>query len=146
MEINERLLPIIKKRLNYTDEQFKTFLNLDITESVINKAKELANTVLVLTVVSSHGCNSMHQVGDKIYFDGAGNILTKYCPEKICTYALNNASMLIFAANEFIYSDMDPNKIKFKRCACYDSGINCGGFGQVIFELSTMSLEDLQNQ
>lgn len=137
--------PLLKKRLNYNDEQFQTFLNLDITEPVINKAKELANTVIVLTVVSSHGCNSMHKVGDKIYFDGSVNILTKYCPEKICSYALNNASMLIFTANEFIYSDMDPNNIKFKRCACFDSGISCGGFGQIVLELSTMTLEELQN-
>ncbi len=143
MPIDEKLLQILKKRLNYNEEQFADFKNNPLTEEVIEKAKEVANTVLVLTVVKSHGCNSQHKEGDKLYFDGAGNILTQYCPAKICVYALNNASMLLFAANEFIYSGLSPMNIKFKRCSCYDSGVSCGGFGQVIFELSVITREEL---
>ena len=143
MAINERLLPILKKSLNYTDDQFTEFINNPMTESIIDKAKEAANTVLVLTVVKSHGCNSQHRVGDRIYLDGTGNILTQYCPPKVCTYALNNANLMIFAANEFIYAGLSPQDIKFKRCSCYDSGVSCGGFGQIVLELSVMTREDL---
>lgn len=52
--------------------------------------------------------------------------------------------MLLFAANEFIYNNISPELIKFKRCACYDTGVACGGFGQIIMELSVTTLESLQ--
>jgi len=32
--------------------------------------------------VESHGCNSRHPVGDKFYFDGAGNLLSELSPKK----------------------------------------------------------------
>jgi len=34
----------------------------------------------ITRVVDSKGCNSQHKVGDKFYFDGAGNLLTKLSP------------------------------------------------------------------
>ncbi len=52
MSIDERLLPILKQRLSYTDQQFQEFFNNPITESVIGKAREIAMTILVLTVLS----------------------------------------------------------------------------------------------
>lgn len=146
MAIDERLLNIIKKKYNYSDEQLLLFSQNPRNEEVLSKANELNNTILVLTVIESHGCNSRHKTGDKIYFDGAGNLLTKYSPDKICSYALNNALLLIFAANELIYSNISPMNIKFKRCSCFDVGVNCGGFGQIKLELSVISKNDLDKE
>lgn len=77
MAFDERVLKILKRRLNYTDEQLTEFASNSRNEEVIEKSNDVANTILVLTVVSSHGCNSQHKVGDKIYLDGAGNLLTE---------------------------------------------------------------------
>ena len=79
--------------------------------------------------------NSQHKVGDKLYFDGAGNFLTKRSPEKICVYAINAITPLIYAANELFYAGIDPNEMRFKRSACLDVGLQCGGWGRVVFEL-----------
>ena len=144
MPFDERLLKILQKRLNYSDEQFQQFRENPRNEEVLSKSTEINNTILVLTVVESHGCNSQHKIGDKIYLDGAGNILTKFCPAKICSYALNNALLMIFAANEFIFSGISPMNIKFKRCSCFDAGISCGGFGQIVLELSITTKEQLE--
>lgn len=145
MAFNDRILKILKKRLNYTDEQLKEFASNPRNESVIQKSNEAANTILVLTVVSSHGCNSQHKVGDKFFLDGLGNLLTEFCPSKVCTYALNNALLMVFAANEFIYSGISPSELKFKRCACFDAGVGCGGLGQIVLELSVITREQLEN-
>jgi uncharacterized repeat protein (TIGR04076 family) len=89
----------------------------------------------VLEVVESHGCNSQHKVGDKFYFDGAGNLLTKLNPSRICIYAMNAVSGLIFTSNEMIYAGVDPNEMCFKRCGCFDVGVKCGGWGRIVMEL-----------
>ncbi|MHA2277693.1 MAG: hypothetical protein ACXAC2_18075 [Candidatus Kariarchaeaceae archaeon] len=67
---------------------------------------------------------------------GAGNLITKLCPKRICIYALNSMATGIFTSNELFYVDVDPNEMLFKRFGCFDVGIQCGGWGRVIMEIS----------
>jgi uncharacterized repeat protein (TIGR04076 family) len=126
---------IMKKRLGYTDEEMKTFRQNPRNEDVLSKAPQLLNKTIVCEVVDSHGCNSQHNVGDKFYFDGAGNLLAGLCPKKICVYALNAITPQVFAANELLYAGIDPNEMRFKRAACFDVGLECGGWGRIVMEL-----------
>ena len=133
--IDKRLLKIIKKRFQYDDEEIEIFKNDPRNVELINRHKELADTKFILEVVESKGCNSNHQVGDRFYFDFAGNILTELCPPKICGYSLNSSMMMIFTANEMLYAGVDPDEIRFKRASCFDVGIECGGWGRIVLEL-----------
>ena len=131
----ERMLKIIQKRFGYSDDDIATFVREPRNLELISRAKEFANTFFVLEVVESKGCNSNHKVGDRFYFDYAGNILTDLCPPKICGYSLNSAMMMIFTANEMLFAGVDPNEIRFKRASCFDVGIECGGWGRIVLEL-----------
>ena len=102
---------------------------------VLSKAPRFANKTIVFEVVDSHGCNSGHKTGDKFYFDGAGNLLTKKSSDRVCIYALNAASNLIFAAGELLMADVDPHEMRFKRTACFDVGVKCGGWGRIVMEI-----------
>jgi uncharacterized repeat protein (TIGR04076 family) len=126
---------MMKAHLGYTDEEMKVFRENPRNEDVLSKAPALINKTIVLEVVESHGCNSQHKVGDKFFLDGAGNLLTKQCPAKVCVYALNAAMPLIYASNELFYAGIDPNEMRFKRSACMDVGVQCGGWGRVVLEL-----------
>ncbi len=138
MAIDERLLKILQKRLGYNDEETKKFAENGRNEELLSLQKELANKTIVLEVVESKGCNSMHKVGDKFHFDAVGNILTRQCPEKICTFSLNAASNMLYAASELLYAGADPNKMRFRRSSCFDVGIECGGWGRIVLELSVV--------
>jgi uncharacterized repeat protein (TIGR04076 family) len=127
---------LMKSRLGYTDEEMGMFRENPRNEEVLSKAPELMKKTIVLEVVASNGCNSRHRVGDKLLFDGAGNLLTKKCPEKVCVYAMNAATPLIYACNELFHAGVDPNKMKFRRAACIDVGVQCGGWGRIVLELS----------
>ena len=129
---------IMKKHLGYTREEMQTFRENPRNEDILGKVPTLMGKTIVVEVVDSHGCNSQHDVGDKFYFDGAGNLLTKRCPKKVCIYALNAATGLIFASNELVYAGVDPNEMRFKRAGCFDVGVQCGGWGRVIVELSVI--------
>lgn len=133
---------VMKAHLGYTDEEMKAFRENPRNEDVLSKAPALIHKTIVLEVVQSHGCNSQHKEGDKFIFDGAGNLLTKHCPKKICIYALNAATSMIFASNELFYAGIDPNEMRFRRAACFDVGVQCGGWGRIVLELSVQDRKE----
>ena len=135
MKVDETTWDFMQKHLGYTDEEMKAFRKNPRNEDVLFKAPALMNKTIVVEVVESHGCNSQHKVGDKFYFDGAGNLITKLCPERICIYALSSASKLIFASNELFYAGVDPNEMLFNRAGCFDVGVQCGGWGHIVMEI-----------
>jgi uncharacterized repeat protein (TIGR04076 family) len=127
---------MIRNHLGYSQEELDIFKSNPRNEDVLDKGRDLQNRRIILEVVEAHGCNSRHKVGDRFIFDGAGNLLTKENPERICLFALNSASGLIFAASELFYAGVDPNRMRFRRTGCFDVGIGCGGWGKVVVELS----------
>lgn len=135
MEVNDRIWRIIQKRLGYSDTELQMFKINPRNEDVLSKASVLMNKIIVLEVVESHGCNSRHRIGDKFYFDGAGNLLTERSPKKICAFALSNALMMIFTVSEMLYAGVDPNTMRFKRTHCFDVGLQCGGWGRIVLDL-----------
>ena len=141
MKISEDVWRFMQKHLGYTDDEMKKFRQNPRNADVISKAPAMMNKTIVIEVVESHGCNSRHKAGDKFYFDGAGNLLTKLCPGRICFGALNAMPYLIAMAHELFYAGVDPNEIRFKRAGCVDIGIQCGGWGRVIMEIK---VEDRQ--
>ena len=134
---------VMKKQLGYSDEEMKIFKSDPRNDDILSKAPALMEKTIVIEVVESHGCNSGHRIGDKLYFDGAGNLLTKYGPKRICIYALNAATSMIFAANELFYAGVDPNQMRFKRAACFDVGIQCGGWGRVVLEQKVLDRKEV---
>jgi uncharacterized repeat protein (TIGR04076 family) len=125
----------LQKHLGYTSEEMRIFRENRRNEDVLSKAPELMNKTIIAEVVESHGCNSQHKVGDKFIFDGAGNLITKLCPKRICVYALNPIAMQIFTLNELLYAGVKPIDVRFKRAGCFDVGVRCGGWGHIVMEV-----------
>ena len=125
----------IKKQLGFTDEEMKKFRENPRNEDILNKAPELLKKTIVVEVIDSHGCNSQHKVGDKLYFDALGNLLTKKCPKRICIHALHAITPQIFTVNELLCAGVDPNEMRFKRAACFDVGLECDGWGRIVMEI-----------
>ncbi|MBN1574592.1 MAG: TIGR04076 family protein [Deltaproteobacteria bacterium] len=135
MKIDKETWDLIQKHLGYNDEEMKIFKENPRNEAVISKTSELIDKTIIFEVIKSEGCNSQHKVGDKFYFDGKGNLMTKLCPKRICVHALGPLSALVFTANELIYAGADPNEMRFPEVSCPDVGLECGGWGQIVMKL-----------
>jgi uncharacterized repeat protein (TIGR04076 family) len=135
MEISEDVWKYLQARLGYTDDELKKFRENPKNEDIISKAPALMNKTIVVEVIDSYGCNSQHKVGDKFYFDGAGNLLTELCPKRICIHALSAVEMAIWAAGQLFYAGADPNEMRFNRLGCPDVGVQCGGWGHIAMEI-----------
>ncbi|HBG19336.1 MAG TPA: hypothetical protein DDY32_08695 [Desulfobulbaceae bacterium] len=138
MDTDDRRWKMMQRHLGYSDEEMISFKNDPRNAAVLNSGGELANKTIILEVVESHGCNSKHKVGDKFFFDAFGNLLTELCPKRVCGYSLNAALMMVFTANEMLFAGLDPNAIRFKRAGCFDVGLECGGWGRIVLELSVV--------
>jgi len=135
VEVDENVWQFMQKHLGYSEKEMKKFRENARNVRVLAKAPELMNKTIVVEVVESKNCNSQHKIGDRFIFDGAGNLLTKKSPKRICIYALAQLPQLIFAANELIYAGIDPNEMLFKRAGCFDVGVDCGGWGHIVMEI-----------
>ena len=135
MKVSEDVWRFYQQHLGYTDEEMKKFKENPRNQDIVSKAPALMNKTIVVEVVDSHGCNSQHKVGDRFYFDGGGNLLTKLCPKRVCFGALASMGPLIYAADELFYAGVDPNEMRFKRTGCGDVGVNCGGWGHIVMEV-----------
>ena len=116
--MSKELLDFMKSHLGYTDEEMKMFIDNPKNIEILKKAPKLMNKTIVIEVVESHGCNAQHNIGEKFYFDGFGNLLTKLCPKRICISALGAAKDLIYAANALMYADQEPNDMVINRVGC----------------------------
>lgn len=135
MKLDENVWKFMQQHLGYSDEEMVLFRNNPKNEDILSKAPGLMGKTIVAEVVDSRGCNSRHRVGDKFYFDGAGNLLTKLNPQRICIYALAALATPIYVANELFYAGVDPNEMRFNRVGCFDVGVRCGGWGHIVLEV-----------
>jgi len=135
MKVNNEVWEVVQKHLGYSDEEMDRFKSDPRNTEVLTKAPELMNKTIVAEVVESHGCNSQHKVGDNFYLDGAGNLISKLCPKRMCIFAVSALKPAVFAMNELLYAGVDANEMRFRRTGCSDVGLECGGWGRIVMEV-----------
>jgi uncharacterized repeat protein (TIGR04076 family) len=136
MAVNEDTWKLVQKHLGYTDEEMLIFRADPRNEDTLSKTVPMLAKTFVAEVVESHGCDSGHKVGDKLYFDGRGiSLLTRLGPSRICIFALHSIALAMPAVAELFYAGVDPNQMRFRRFGCPDVGIQCGGWGHIVMEI-----------
>jgi hypothetical protein len=130
-----QLIEIIKKRLGLQEQEFKVIRDNPRFQRMFENALTASRYRLVAEVVESKGCHSGHVVGQKLFFDSSGNLLTKECPERVCAFLMPNLTVLINAFFENLMNGRDPNEVIFNRTGCFDVGPTLGGWGHVVVEM-----------
>ena len=90
-------------------------------------------------VVQARNCNSGYQVGDKFILDVDGNFLPKFCPLRLCVYAMSQLAVPVALINERLSEGLDPNQFHFMhQVRCLDVGVECAGYGEVRLEVKVV--------
>ena len=145
-KLSKNYANFIKEHLGYNDEEMTIWLDNPRNQEAILKVPALLQKTIVIEVVESHGCSSLHRKGQKFYFDGPGNLLCNINPKRICIYALSQMERLIFAAQELFYAGIDPNEMRIKHAGCFDVGLKCGGWGRVVFKLEFKDRKEVRQE
>ena len=131
----EQIAKMIQKRLGLEDKEFQTIKDNPKFQRLFDNILTGSRYRLVAEIVESKGCHSGHVKGQKLFFDSAGNLLTREAPERVCAFLMPNLTVLINAFFENLLNGRDPNEVMFNRTGCYDVGPACGGWGHVIVEM-----------
>jgi hypothetical protein len=84
----------------------------------------------------SHNCNSGHIEGQKLIMDVDGNLISKYCPKRMCVYLVSQLTIPIAVINERFSEGLPPNDFHFMRYVrCPDVGVECMGYGKVMLKI-----------
>ena len=110
--------------------------------TVLRRAGEMANLIIVFEVVYSEGCNSQHKVGTKFFFSSDGNLLSRMSPPKVCAFVLPFMVQIVFAIQGLMHAGIDPNQLCFNRASCFDVGVQCGGWGRVVVEAKVLDRQE----
>ena len=132
---NEQIPKMIQKRLSLEDKEFQAIKDSPKFQRLFDNILTGSRYRLVAEIVESKGCHSGHAKGQKLFFDSAGNLLTREAPERVCAFLMPNLTVLINAFFENLLNGRDPNEVMFNRTGCYDVGPACGGWGHVIVEM-----------
>jgi uncharacterized repeat protein (TIGR04076 family) len=94
---------------------------------------------IAVEVVAARNCNSRYQAGDIFILDVDGNFIPKFCPPKLCVYAVSQLAVPVALINERLSEGLDPNQFHFMhQVRCLDVGVACGGYGEVRFEVKVV--------
>ena len=131
---------VIKKyaeRVNYSEEELETFHQGGHRIRHIGRISEVASQYSIeAEVVRSRNCNSGHIEGQKLIMDVDGNLISKYCPKRICVYLVSQLTGPIAVINERLSEGLPPNDFHFMRqVRCPDVGVDCLGYGEVMLRI-----------
>ena len=138
--MDQAIWKLMQKRLGYTDAELEIFKNDPRNVKIMERAKDLLGKTIVFEVVESHGCNIEHRPGDRFLFAAEGYMLAHKGPAKVCPYILPAMARMTWVIQERIYEGLDPRPF-FHRGQCEDVGIECGGWGRVVFEARVVDRE-----
>ena len=133
--MSEEDIKNMQNLLEFTDEEMKIFKQNPKNIEILKMSPDLVNKTIIVEVIKSHGCASQHKVGDKFYFTGDGNVLTKLCPSRMCMSALSSAGSLVGNAVAFMWAGRDANEMPFTVAGCSDVGLQCGGWGHIVMQI-----------
>lgn len=136
----KNMLKMAQGFLGYSDEEMMAFKSNPRNLEFLTKVPDLMNTQFFFKVVRAHGCASLHKAGQQILINGDGSISPSQNPEKVCIYLLQAISPMLLSAQEFVCAGLDPNHLKFKTAGCFDTGVTCGGLGNVVVEMTSRKI------
>jgi hypothetical protein len=123
--------------VGYTEADLKQFQAGDPRLRQMERlGRAAARYSIQVEVVRARNCNSRYQEGDRLILDVDGNFITKFCPPRLCVYAISQLAVPVALINERLSEGLDPNQFHFMhQVRCLDVGVGCGGYGEVRFEV-----------
>lgn len=126
--------------VGYTEPDLKHFQADDPRVRQMERlGRAAARYSIAAEVVKARHCNSGYKAGDKFILDVDGNFISKFCPSKLCVYAISQLAVPVALINERLSEGLDPNQFHFMhQVRCLDVGVECGGYGEVRFEVKVV--------
>lgn len=130
--MKSKILEKAKNIWGWTDQQVDKLSTKQMR--LVEKGDEFRKWRLVAEVLEARNCIAGLKRADKYVFHGSGFLLPdeSTCP-KICLWALTSFVPFSFMLYDRIGQGNDPSEFWIDRVKCMDVGVECGGYGEVLF-------------
>lgn len=117
----------------YTAEQAACLS--DKQTAIIKGAPSRRAYKVVMEVVSAENCGYKPKIGDRYVMNGSGKILPEECTFPLCLWALAPMLPISYVIFDRLTHGQDPNGHLYDHMKCTDTGVGCGGIGEVAFKV-----------
>ncbi len=137
---DHKALKRFAKLVGYTESDLAHFQTGDPRLRQMERlARAAARYSIQAEVVKARNCNSGYREGDRFILDVDGNFITKFCPSRLCVYAVSQLAVPVALINERLSEGLDPNLFHFMhQVRCLDVGVDCSGYGEVMLCLTVV--------
>jgi uncharacterized repeat protein (TIGR04076 family) len=131
--MDEQFKKTIMGAFGFSEEQAK---GLSEKQEKIIKGSPLRKAYkVIMEVVKSENCGYKPKVGDRYVMNGSGMILPQECTFPLCLWALAPILPISYVIFDRLSQGQDPNGHLYDHMRCTDTGVGCGGIGEVTFKV-----------
>ncbi len=117
----------------YSDAQAE---GLSAKQQAIIKASPARRAYkMIMEVVAAENCAYKPKIGDRYVTTGSGKLLPEECTFPICLWALAPMLPISYVVYDRLTHGLDPNGHVYDHMKCADTGVGCGGLGEVAFKV-----------
>ena len=133
--MDEKLVKSLKERYGWTDRQIE-----QASPGVLNFFQKGVPRVydykVAAEVVRSDGCAYGFKSGDRYMFASVGQLLPREttCPT-LCPWAIAPMVQFSYIVYDRLGQGAELEGLFPDHLKCYDTGVDCGGFGEVLFRM-----------
>lgn len=124
------------KHFGWTKEQIENLspkMVKFITTGGLTRAREYK---IMAEVMKSENCMLGLKTGDRYIITAGGVVLADECTANLCLWALGPLLPFLYMVWDRVGEGLDPNGLFPDHVKCADTGVECGGWGEVLFRIS----------
>ena len=104
-------------------------------QNIIKGAPSRRAYKVIMEVVKSENCGYKPKVGDRYVMNGSGMLIPEECTFPLCLWALAPILPISYVIFDRLSQGLDPNGHLYDHMKCTDTGVGCGGIGEVAFKV-----------
>ena len=132
--MDERVKEPGKSIFGWSDEEIEGLLPEQI-KFVTETMSKFAKYKMVAEVTKSSNCALKFKKGDRLVLASGGHLLPDECTAELCLWAIAPLLPFHYIVFNNLYHDIDPSSLFPNTVKCADTGVGCGGFGEVAFKV-----------
>ena len=123
------------KRIHgWSDEEIAK-LSPEIKKFVSEAYQEFGKYKMIAEVTKSSNCTFNLKEGERLVFAANGLLLPAECTANPCLWAIAPLLPFNLMTYDHLYHGIDPCTFFPNTAKCADTGVGCGGFGEVVFKV-----------
>jgi len=131
--MGNELKQVCKEIFGYSENEVE---GLSAKQQKIIESRTLRKAYkVIMEVVKSANCACKPKVGDRYVMTAGGVVLSKECTFPLCLWGLAPVLPISYVIYDRVSQGQDPNGHLFDHVRCTDTGVKCGGIGEVLFKV-----------